>query len=188
MIEPKRFTIAEFDAYVETAAEGFTYELHEGILYAFATGTQSHGLLCTALAKLVLPVVDAPCSAFLGSISVRRKPERPSSVVPDLVVTCEDREPANILVRTPKLVIEVISPSSVTNDLVRKLKVYGAIESVKEYLVVDARSMWARVFRRDDDDEQLSADGRDLTAPDDLIELQTVGLSFTLGGLYSGIM
>ncbi len=48
MIEPKNITIAEFDAWVQTADEAFTYELHDGIVYAFATGTQNHGELCSA--------------------------------------------------------------------------------------------------------------------------------------------
>jgi Uma2 family endonuclease len=186
MIEPKRITILEFDTWVRTADEGFTYELHDGIIYAFATGTQNHGDLCSNVGKLVLPAVNLPCRAYLGSISVRRKPERPSSVVPDLTVTCEEREPANTFVRLPKLVVEVISPSSVTNDLVRKIRIYNAIESIEEYLVIDSRTMWARVFRRDAD-AQLWADGQDLTSPDDRIELQTLDIAFSLEALYAGI-
>jgi Uma2 family endonuclease len=185
-IEPERLTIAEFDAWVQTADEEFVYELHDGIVHAFATGTQNHGDLCSALAKIVLPTVSLPCRTYLGSISVRRRPERPSSVVPDVVVTCEEREPTHIFVRAPKLVVEVISPSSVTNDLVRKIRIYNAIESIKEYLVVDSRTLWARVFRRDAD-EQLSADGRDLASPEDIVELETLGISFRLEALYVGI-
>jgi len=180
-------TIAEFDAWVETVDDGLTYELHDGVVYAFATGTQNHGDLCSALAKVVLPAVALPCRAYVGSISVRRRPERPSSVVPDLVVTSEDREPTNIFVRSPNLVIEVISPSSVSNDLVRKIKIYNAIESIREYLVVDSRTVWARVFRRDAE-EQLSADGPDLTLIEEIIELQTLGIAFSLETLYAGVI
>ncbi len=74
-----------------------------------------------------------------------------------------------------------------TNDLVRKIKIYNAIGSIKEYLVVDSRTMWAHVFRRDAD-EGLSADGQDLTSPKETVELETLGTSFSLGALYSGII
>ena len=59
--------------------------------------------------------------------------------------------------------------------------------SIQEYFVVDSRSVWARVFRRDDDSE-LSAAGEGVTSPDSVLELQTVGLSFTLADLYRGIL
>jgi Uma2 family endonuclease len=75
----------------------------------------------------------------------------------------------------------------VTNDLVRKIKIYDAVEPIKEYLVVDSRTMWARVFRRDAE-EQLSADGQDLTSSADIVELQTLGITFALESLYAGII
>jgi hypothetical protein len=43
------------------------------------------------------------------------------------------------------------------------------------------------VFRRDDEGE-LSAAGEGATASDGELELQTVGLSFTLADLYRGIL
>lgn len=43
------------------------------------------------------------------------------------------------------------------------------------------------MFRRDDESE-LSAAGEGVTSPDSVLELQTVGLSFTLADLYRGIL
>ena len=187
IIEPKRLTIEEFDAWVQTAAEEFTNELHAGIVYAFATGSQNHGDLCSAPARFVLPTVALPCRAYLGSISVRREPERPSSVVPELAVTCEEREATNIFVREPKLGAQVISPSCVPNELVRKI-VSTAIPSIKEYLVVDSRSMWAHVFRRDTDGQLWAAGRDDLVSPEDIVELRTLSIPFALEALYTGII
>lgn len=47
MIDAQRMTIAEFDHWVETADECFTYELHDGVVYSFASGIAAHGRLCT---------------------------------------------------------------------------------------------------------------------------------------------
>jgi len=187
MIEPKRMTIAEFDTWVETADEGFNYELHDGVVYSFSSGSVSHGRLSMRLGAWLYQQVTPPCEVFLGSLSVRRHPERASSVIPDALVTCEQPPAGQIFVTAPKLVVEVISPTSVVNDLIRKPRVYDAVESIEEYLVVDSRSMWARVFRRDDAGELPTA-GEGVTAPDSTIELQSVGLTSTLAELYRGIL
>jgi Uma2 family endonuclease len=180
-------TIAEFDTWVESASEGFTYELHDGVVYSFASGSVSHGRLCTRLGGWLITAVTPPCEVFVGSLSVRRNPERPSSVVPDALVTCEEPRSQQIYVTAPKLVVEVISPTSVVNDLIRKPRIYNAVPSIKEYLLVDSRSMWARVFRRDDAGE-LPAEGEGVTTPDSTIELRSVGLTFALAELYKGIL
>jgi Uma2 family endonuclease len=188
MIETKRLTIAEFDAWVESADESLTYELHDGVVYGFSTGSVTHGRLCNRIGIWLNKHVEPPpCEVFLGSLSVRRHPERASSVIPDAMVTCEQPPSGQIYVTSPKLVVEVISPTSVVNDLVRKPRVYNAVPSIEEYLVVESRSPWARVFRRSDEGE-LSAAGEGVSVADGVLELQTVGLSFTLADLYRGIL
>ena len=187
MIELNNMTIAQFDEWVPTADEGFIYELHDGVVYAFASGSASHGRLCMRLGVWLYPQVKAPCEVFLGSLPVRRHPERPSSVIPDALVTCEMPPAGQIFATAPKLVVEVISPTSVVNDLIRKPRLYNAVPSIEEYLVVDSRSMWARVFRRNAAGE-LPAEGEGLAAADSTIELQSVGLTFKLGDLYANIL
>ena len=129
------------------------------------------------IAAWLLPLVKPPCRVHQGTIAVRRRPDRPSSVVPDVLVTCEPRERGRSYVSSPNLVVEVISPASATNDMYRKPRVYDAVESLSEYLVVDSRSMWVRLFRRDDDG-RLSPDGEDLASPQSRVSLETVALSF----------
>jgi Uma2 family endonuclease len=187
MIEPKRMTIDEFDAWVATADDGFAYELHDGIVYSFASGSVSHGRLCNRLGVWLNRHVEPPCEVFSGSLSVRRRPERASSVIPDALVTCEEPPPGQIFVTSPKLVVEVISPPSVVNDLSRKLRVYNAVDSIEEYLIVDSRSMWARLVRRDAGGT-LPDETEGISSPEASVELQSVGLTFTLAELYRGVL
>jgi Uma2 family endonuclease len=187
MIEPMRMTIAEFDRWVETAPEGFNYELQDGVVYSFASGSVGHGLLCTRLGGWLVRSAEAPCRVFFGSLSVRRNPERPSSVIPDVLLTCEEMPISQMYTTAPKLVVEVISPTSVVNDLNRKPRIYEAVASIEEYLVVDSRNVWARVFRRDEAGA-LPSEGEGATRADATIELQSVGLEFTLAELYAGIL
>jgi hypothetical protein len=46
--------------------------------------------------------------------------------------------------------------------------------------------MWACVFH--DENEQLSADGQHLMSYEDVIELKTLGTSYSLGALYAEIV
>jgi Uma2 family endonuclease len=183
----QRMTIAEFDRWVETADEQFTYELHDGVVYAFASGSVAHGRLCTRLGSWLDRAIEPPCEVFVGSLSVRRHPERSSSVIADVLVTCEAPPPGQLYVVAPKLVVEVISPTSVVNDLIRKPRIFGAVPSIDEYLLVDSRAMWARVFRRDESGE-LPLEGEGVAAADSTIELQSVGITFTLAELYRGVL
>lgn len=141
---------------------------------------------CFRFASRLIPAVVEPCRVHLVTIAVRRRPERPTSVVPDVLVTCEARVRGQLYVTAPKLVIEVMSRSSVSNDLLRKPLIYGAIESIQEYLVIDSRDTWARVFRRDDDERLTS--GEDHTTLDSRIALRSVGLTLTLAELYDGVL
>lgn len=150
MIGAERVTITEFDRWVETADESFAYELRDGVVYSFASGTVVHGRLCTRLGVWLHHVVEPPCEVFLGLLPVRQHPERPSSVIPDVLVTCEEPSLSQMYVTSPKLVVEVLSSTSVVNDFIRKPQVYEAASSIEELLLVDSRTMWARVFRRDD--------------------------------------
>lgn len=122
----------------------------------------------------------------MGSLSVRRHPDRPSSVIPDALVTCEPVPARQLYATAPTLVVEVISPTSVVNDLIGKPQVFSAIPSIEEYLLVDSRAMWASVFRRDDSGE-LPLEGEGVTAPDATIELRSVGVTFALADLYRGV-
>ena len=88
MIDPQRMTLAEFDTWAQTAPEGFMYELHDGVIYSFATGTEEHGMLCMRMANWLSVGIKLPCRVFQGTISLRRKPERATDVVPDVLVNC----------------------------------------------------------------------------------------------------
>jgi hypothetical protein len=65
-------TLADYDRL--TPPEGEHYELIEGYVYAFSTGTGTHGILCTGIAAALDSHVKPPCRVFGPStIGVRRQ-------------------------------------------------------------------------------------------------------------------
>ncbi len=184
MIEslPGPVTLGEYDRL--TPPEGEHYELHDGYVVAFSTGTGAHGILCTRIATALDSHVGPPCHVFgASSIGVRRV-ERATNVIPDGLVTCESFDPGATYVTAPKLVVEVISPKSVNRDRVEKLDIYRSIPSVDEYLMVDSRKVWACVYRRAPGGGWLDVVYDALDARIDLLSLD---LRTSLADLYRGI-
>lgn len=85
---------------------------------------------------------DKPCKVFLAPFDVHFKKEGfkdPDVMQPDLIVACDVEENINEkgkYMGTPELVIEILSPSTRTRDMVDKLNTF-MISGVKEFWVVD---------------------------------------------------
>jgi Uma2 family endonuclease len=184
MIEPQPgpMTLDEYDRL--TPPEGERYELHDGYLVAFSTGTGVHGILCTRISTALDSHVRPPCQVFGASAIGVRRADRRTNVIPDGLVICENFDLSATYVTAPKLVVEVISPKSVNRDRVQKLDIYRAIPSIDEYLMVDSRRVWACVSRRAPGGAWLDVVYDTLDAR---IDLLSVDLRIALADLYRGI-
>jgi Uma2 family endonuclease len=180
--QPDPISLEEYDCL--TPPEGEHYELIDGYLYAFATGTGTHGVLCTRIANALGNHVKPPCTVFGASTIGVRQHESTTNVIPDGAVTCDDTDLSKTYIVAPKLVVEVISPRSVRRDRADKLDVYRAIPSVLEYLMVDSRRVWASVFRRGPGGSWLDFTYSSL---DESIGLLSVDLRLPLRDLYRGL-
>jgi Uma2 family endonuclease len=72
------------------------------------------------------------------------------SYYPDVTVTCNptDYQRGSTTIRSPRLIIEVLSPSTTYRDRGEKLRVYKACPSMEEYVMVSTRRQEVEVFRR----------------------------------------
>jgi Uma2 family endonuclease len=111
----------------------------------FAGGMERHARIAAELIMLIGPAVR-PCRIY-GSD--RRLEMARSTRYPDLSVTCDPRDYADGLVmRHPKLLVEVLSETTAREDLGPKMREYQAIDTLEEYLMIDSRKRWAQVSRR----------------------------------------
>ena len=68
---------------------------------------------------------------------------------PDVLVTCDARDlAASLEMQHPKLIIEVLSPSTATFDQGDKFLTYRRIEALEEYALVDPHGKSFEVYRR----------------------------------------
>ena len=76
-----------------------------------------------------------------------------NSVVPDLFVTCyPENFTENEYVGAPEFIIEILSPSNQSHDLVRKLNLYMEY-GVKEYWIVDPMEKRIMIYTHDENGE-----------------------------------
>lgn len=104
---------------------------------------------------------------------------------PDVLVTCDARDlAASLEMQHPKLIIEVLSPSTATFDRGDKFLTYRRIEALEEYALVDPHSKSFEVYRR-------QANGSDWLLTQGQVEeglvLQSVGLTVPSDLLFENV-
>lgn len=92
-----------------------------------------------------------PCKAFVSPHDVhfyKKDFKEPDVCQPDVFVTCDHKTAVNEKGRymgTPALVVEILSPSTRSRDMVDKLNTY-MLSGVKEFWVVDPRAKTVLVY------------------------------------------
>ncbi|MBT9311746.1 Uma2 family endonuclease [Leptothoe kymatousa] len=103
---------------------------------------------------------------------------------PDAFVTCDvrDREDRYIK-RYPKLIVEVLSPSTEAFDCGDKFKDYQLLDSLEEYVLISQEHRRLECRRR-----SMAGDWETVVYElDDLVVLTIIGLEFGVAELYRGI-
>ena len=162
-------------------------EYISGQAYAMAGAVDAH-VKVTLNAAILLKnhLKGTGCSTYVADMKVRIG-EDEAFFYPDVMVSCdpEDQLPEHDLIKNhPKLIIEVLSPSTEDIDRGRKFTLYRKLESLEEYLLIDPRRYAIELFRRQSNREWLL-----LTREwvDSTITLESISLKLSLYDLYDEI-
>ena len=162
--------------------------LHEyvaGVIYDMADPSQAHDLISMNLAApLHAHVRGRPCRVYLGRRQLQfRIGEEDFVYRPDVWMACgEDRNAKGDYVNEPRLVIEVLSPSTARFDRREKVASYREILSIEEYVVVAQKPANVVIYRRA---EQWKP--QVLETLESVLELRTVGLALPVARIYEGV-
>lgn len=147
------FTYRDYMTWPETER----WQLLDGRAFAMAPPSIAHQTAVFGLARQIGNAVhESPCRAFAGPIGVRlpRGNEADDFIdtvfEPDLVVVCDPAklEPRGIR-GAPDLVIEVLSPSTASFDLIDKRQRYD-LAGVRELWLIDPLAGVLTLYRRYD--------------------------------------
>lgn len=144
-----------FEEYLQLAeSSNIKLEFIDGEIFAMAGGSLEHARRITNIAKLLgSQLEDERCAAFTTELRVRILATG-LATYPDLVVICGQPEldPADVTQHTvtnPRVLVEVLSPSTEQYDRTEKLAHYQQIPSLAEVVLVPHDSRAIEVFRRE---------------------------------------
>lgn len=150
----KGYTVAD----IEALPEGERAELIDGEMFRMDSPTLTHQDLLIQLAieiGLHIRKNKGNCKVLPAPFGVYIKEDKRNYVEPDISVICNrDRLDQKGCHGAPDWVIEILSPSSVKMDCVRKLKLYRET-GVREYWIVDAEKEAVTVYEEAHWDEPV---------------------------------
>ena len=135
-------------------------------------------------APLHCHVQDRPCRIYPGRRQLQFKIAEDDFVYrPDVWVACgEARNAKGEYADEPRLVIEVLSPSTARFDRREKVVSYREIPSIEEYVLVAQKPAHVVIYRRA---EQWRP--QVLESLDSVLDLRSVGLALPVARVYKGV-
>jgi Uma2 family endonuclease len=130
------------------------HEYRDGEVFAMTGGTLNHNAIVLNLAlALKNHLRGSGCHIFAENVKTRIE-ARNAFYYPDIVVTCNDRDRPSTqqYINHPRLIIEILSPSTARFDRTEKFADYRTIPSLSEYLLISTDRQQIEHFQRDDRD------------------------------------
>jgi Uma2 family endonuclease len=129
------------------------HEFLEGLVWAMAGGSPNHaGIAANISGALSLQLRDQPCQVFSSDLRIRVR-ETGLATYPDVSVVCgrlemDPEDPKQQTVVNPRVLVEVLSPSTEAYDRGEKLAHYKRIMSVDDIVLVAHDRCQVEVWHR----------------------------------------
>ena len=159
------------------------HEYRWGLVYAMAGGSDNHDRIGLNLLSLInLHLGDSDCRFHSGNVTVNYQDD--FYYYPDAFVTCDPRDRLDRQIkRYPKLIVEVLSPSTQAFDQGNKFEDYQQIETLEEYVLIaqDCQQVECRRRLADNHWETVTYQTHNR------VTLQSIDLEFAIAQLYRGL-
>ena len=138
--QPQKMTIEEYLLW--ELDQDLRYEYINGEVFAMTGGTIPHNDIALNLYTALRPHLrPRGCRVNVSDVKVRITSKSPY-FYPDLIVSC-DRQDLNAhkFIQNPKLIVEVLSPSTTSKDRGEKFRYYLEMPTLQEYLLIDSEKI-----------------------------------------------
>jgi len=155
------------------------YEYHHGWVYAMAGETADHSSISiNAVRALQDALGNRPCRAYNSDMAVRLA--QFEYRFPDATVTGDPHDRGRITeVQSPRVIVEVLSDSTETEDRTYRFALARACPSVQEYVLIATRYQTVEVYHRGDPAWLYRSYG-----PGENVELESIDASLPVDQLY----
>jgi Uma2 family endonuclease len=148
-----RYTFAEY-LELERRSRDVKHEYVGGEIFALAGGTVEHSALATAIAGLLFGHLrGGPCRTYSSDLQISIRAADVATYA-DVAVVCDpvERDPDSPThVTNPRILVEVLSPSSERYDREQKRLYYQQLDSLREYVLIAQDRRRVEVWCRGED-------------------------------------
>ena len=173
------------DQYLEFEAQSkLRHEYIDGVVYAMSGASEKHETIkVNLLAAIHGHLRGGPCKVYGSEFKVRLQIDRKDLFYyPDVMVACGREGVASHYLHYPKLIVEILSPSTESIDRREKFLSYKQIGTVEEYVLVSQEAAQITIYRR-----AAVWVPQMQTGPDEMAAFQSIGLSLPLAQIYEGV-
>ena len=179
---PRTMSIADYLVLDEESDEKF--ELLSGVVVAMSGAAPRDNAICVNTSALLrAALADSPCVVLDQGQRVHIE-STGSYLYPDVTVACEprftDERPPSL--RNPRLVVEVLSPSTRDHDMGAKLGHYRSLPGLQEVLMVEPDRRFASHYQRLESGQWLITD-----VTEGAVELPSLSVSLPMDELYAKV-
>ena len=176
-------TVEAYIAFEESA--DVRHEFINGNLIPMPGTTDDHNEICFNIAAALKKMLrDQGFRVYLESVKVQISSER-DYTYPDVMVTGDSRDLEDRYIKKyPVVIFEVLSKSSRIEDSTDKFIRYKQIESLRDYILVDAEKMVVEVRSKT---ETGAWEAASYVQSDEHFPLPALGIGLAFGEVYEGV-
>lgn len=174
--EPRKFTPEEYLTLEENA--DYRSEYIHGEIYAMSGASFKHVIIATNIvAGLHAQLKGKPCRVL--SVDMRVQSEHADFYTyPDIAIVCDKPEmDVRNTLKNPRVIIEILSPSTAAYDRNEKFSYYKNILSLEEYILIDQEKPFFESFRK-------TATGWLQTTATDVLRIETIDCLLKVEDVY----
>ncbi len=183
--ELKYMTEQEYLAFERSSSE--KHEYYQGDIFNMSGASQKHNKVDSNLRTEIGSFLkNAKCNVYGSNLRVHVKTES-LYAYPDILVVCGEEKYLDNEFDTltnPSLIIEILSPSTADYDKGLKFELYRALESFKEYVLIDPVKIHVTHYQKNTDSSWLMKEYKNI---DDYLILVSIDMKLTLKDCYNGI-
>jgi len=161
-------------------------ELHDGEMFPIEAVSLQHSRILVNLVGTLRPHLRAKgCEGLPGPLRVRISELK--FVYPDYFVVCGKAQLTDELADTvtnPKVVIEILSPSTANYDQGKKFRFYQQLSSLTEYVLIAQEKARVDVYTKENEEEWRL---RIYEGPGKSAKLESIGVELPVAELFDGV-
>ena len=162
-------------------------EYHDGEVFPIENATWVHGRLSVRLGLCIEGrLKGTQCQTAASSVRVRVSPTK--YVYPDILVVCGapafTDETADTITN-PRVVVEILSPTTLDYDYGTKFFLYRDLPSFEEYVLVSQVAYQVEVYRRTPEGSWLLSR---YEGPEASFPISALNITLPLAEIYAGVL